>query len=333
MAAHLGHVAWATGDWPAAHRLAEHALADGRGGITTRVTALIVLGYVAMGRGDWPAATGNLEEARAIGARMGELQRLSPPIWGLAETARLRGDNALAIELCEQGVAASEGVRDAAYAFPYVVTGTRCHLALSDPMAAERWVERLAALLGDRSIPGTLPAIAHGRGLVLLARGATGRARPALEAASAGWSDRRRAWEGAWSLLDLGRAAHRSNQRTDAARFAAAARDRGSALGSPPLVAAADELLAATGRRQGADAAAEPWAPLTAREFAVARLVAGGLTNGEIGAELTIAPKTVAAHIEHILAKLGVGRRSEIAAWAAGIGVVHSRPHGGDREE
>ncbi len=29
----------------------------------------------------------------------------------------------------------------------------------------------------------------------------------------------------------------------------------------------------------------------------------------------------------------GAGRRSEIAAWAAGIGVLHSRPHGGDREE
>ena len=333
MAAHLGHVAWATGDWPAAHRLAEHALADGRGGITTRVTALIVLGYVAMGRGDWPAATGNLTEARGIGDRMGELQRLSPAIWGLAETARLRGDNSLAIELCERGVAASERVRDAAYAFPYVITGARCLLALGDPLAAERWVERLAALLADRSIPGTLPAVDHGRGLVLLAQGATGRARTALEAASEAWRQRRRAWEGMSALIDLGRAAHRSNQRSDAARIAAAARERATALGSPPLIAAADQLLAATARRRGGEAPAEPWAPLTAREFSVARLVADGLTNGEIATELSIAPKTVAAHVEHILAKLGVGRRSEIAAWAAGIGVVHSRPHGGDREE
>ena len=332
MAAHLGHVAWAAGDWPAAHRLAEHALADGRGGITTRITALIVLGYVAMTRGDWPGATGNLSEARAIGERMGELQRLSPAIWGLAETARLRGDHGLAIELCERGVAASELVADAAYAFPYVITGTRGLLAVGDPLRAERWIGRLGGLIEARSIPGTLPALDHGRGLLLLAQGATGRARTALSAAAAGWRDRRRAWEGAWVLLDLGRAAHRSNQRADAARFAAAARDRAVALGSPPLAAAAAELLAATGRR-GADLPGEPWAPLTAREFAVARLVADGRTNGEIATELTIAPKTVAAHVEHILAKLGVGRRSEIAAWAAGIGVVHSRPHGGDREE
>jgi DNA-binding CsgD family transcriptional regulator len=77
----------------------------------------------------------------------------------------------------------------------------------------------------------------------------------------------------------------------------------------------------------------EPWAPLTAREFEVARLVADGLTNPAIATALDVAPKTVSAHIEHILAKLGVGRRAEIAAWAASIAVLHSRPHGDDREE
>ena len=31
-----------------------------------------------------------------------------------------------------------------------------------------------------------------------------------------------------------------------------------------------------------------------------------------------IAPKTVAAHVEHILTKLGVSRRSQVAAWITG---------------
>jgi DNA-binding CsgD family transcriptional regulator len=99
---------------------------------------------------------------------------------------------------------------------------------------------------------------------------------------------------------------------------------------SRPLAAAAAELLSAWTR---AAAEAEPWAPLTAREFAVARLVAEGHTNGEIGAELHVAPRTASAHVEHILAKLGVGRRAEIAAWVADRPVLHSRPHGRDREE
>jgi len=59
---------------------------------------------------------------------------------------------------------------------------------------------------------------------------------------------------------------------------------------------------------------------LSARELEVARLVAAGMTNREIAAELTIAPKTAAAHVEHIRAKLGVSRRAQIAVWVAGQG-------------
>jgi DNA-binding CsgD family transcriptional regulator len=50
----------------------------------------------------------------------------------------------------------------------------------------------------------------------------------------------------------------------------------------------------------------------------VARLIASGATNREIAATLWIAPKTVSAHGEPILTKLGDGRRAEIAAWPPG---------------
>src|SRR6185437_182936 len=55
--------------------------------------------------------------------------------------------------------------------------------------------------------------------------------------------------------------------------------------------------------------------PLTARELEVAQLVAAGLTNRQIAERLVLAPKTVSAHIEHMLEKLHAGRRTEIAAW------------------
>jgi DNA-binding CsgD family transcriptional regulator len=58
---------------------------------------------------------------------------------------------------------------------------------------------------------------------------------------------------------------------------------------------------------------------LTAPEFEVARLIAEGMTNAEIAGELEIAPKTAGAHVEHILAKLGVARRAEIAAWVTNV--------------
>ena len=336
MTSHLAHVRWATGEWSEAQRFAEHALADGRGGITTRITSLHVLGYVAMGRAEWAAAAGYLDEARELGERMSELQRLSPALWGLAELAGLRGDHGAAIARCEEGMTASERVRDSAYAFPFLMTGVRALLHAGDPHAAERWFERAAARVADRSIPGTLPSIDHGRGLVLLARGATGQAREALETARAGWAGRNRSWDATRATIDLARCAARANRRVEAERFAAEAREAARHIGATALIGEGERVLGPARRGRPP----EPWAPLTAREFEVARCVAEGLTNPVIAERLAVAPKTVAAHVEHILAKLGVNRRTEIAAWTATRlasqrqpAVLHSRPHGDDREE
>jgi DNA-binding NarL/FixJ family response regulator len=57
---------------------------------------------------------------------------------------------------------------------------------------------------------------------------------------------------------------------------------------------------------------------LTPREREIAGLVARGLSNREIAAELVIAQRTAETHVEHILSKLGFNRRSQIAAWSAG---------------
>ena len=141
-------------------------------------------------------------------------------------------------------------------------------------------------------------------------------AREALERAIRGWEERGRSWEALWAQLDLAQCLIRMNRHADAAEVLAAVRARAEAIGSPPMLARADELTKAS-RGRGHDQ--EPWRPLTVREFEVARLIAEGMTNAEIAAELSVAPKTVSAHVEHILAKLGVARRTEVAAWAAGI--------------
>jgi len=332
MAAHLGHVLWATGRWEEGGSVAAAALADGRGGLTTRITALHVLGFVAVGRGDWSRARDALQTARNLGGQMRELQRLSPALWGLAELERLTGNVAAGLALVDEGFGASMAVGDAAYLFPFLVTGTRLHLANGDPGAAARWVDVAGATLTKRSIPGTLPALDHARGLLHLAEGSTGAARTELETAIERWTGLGRTWEGLAAQVDLARCHLRANRREEGARVARQAVAAASALGSPVLAAAAKEVLDAAVRR-GAEAEPEPWAPLTAREFEVARLVTDGLTNPEVAGELGLSPKTVSAHLEHIMAKLGVGRRAEVAAWVASTGVLHSRPHGDDREE
>jgi DNA-binding CsgD family transcriptional regulator len=313
MAAHLAHVQWATGQWDAATQTGQHALTDGRGGITTRITAQYVLGYLAMGRGDWETATSLLREALAKGEDMAELQRVSPPLWGLAETARCRGDYATTLTLCERGYQASADVTGTAYLFPYLLTGVRAYLTHGDIDAAENWSDRVGAVLTARAIPGTLAAISHGQGLVLLARGDVTAAHQALEAASEAWRARRRFWEGTWAQLDLAEAAAKARRRGEAARLLDEARTIAATVGASTLVDAADRLAGSIDGGRPVD----PWHPLSAREFEVAQLVAAGLTNRQIAEQLVLAPKTISAHITHILTKLGAARRAEIAAWCA----------------
>jgi DNA-binding CsgD family transcriptional regulator len=52
---------------------------------------------------------------------------------------------------------------------------------------------------------------------------------------------------------------------------------------------------------------------LTAAERRVAELVAQGRTNREVAAALFLGERTVASHLTHIYAKLGVRSRIELA--------------------
>lgn len=63
---------------------------------------------------------------------------------------------------------------------------------------------------------------------------------------------------------------------------------------------------------------------LTARERQVVDLVAQGLTNRQIAERLCVADGTVTTHVKHVLRKLNLGRRSQIAAFA-----VESRTQAG----
>ena len=92
-------------------------------------------------------------------------------------------------------------------------------------------------------------------------------------------------------------------------------RSAANEVGAQPLLDAAD---AVAGRLDRHDAP-QPWSPLTLRELEVATLVARGLTNREIAEELRFSVRTAGSHLEHISAKLGTSRRTEIAAWVTAL--------------
>jgi DNA-binding CsgD family transcriptional regulator len=88
-------------------------------------------------------------------------------------------------------------------------------------------------------------------------------------------------------------------------------------LGATRLVAACDQALHGCGVTTTStvepDVRGDRWATLSAHEQAVARLVATGMTNREVAAELYLSVKTVEYHLGGIFAKLGIRSRRQLA--------------------
>ncbi len=311
---------WSAGRWDEADRLARQELVE-LGCRRGMIGCVDVIGLVAMGRGRFEEAQRWLGQSEAIARDFGEVQFLLTPGWALAEIDLLTGNPAAAIERCRRSLELALTTGERALLIPFVVPGVRALLSAHRPDDAERWLDEVsAALTGWDEVAG--PALRHATGLLRLATGSLTAARDGLDEAIDGWRARGRIWETTWARLDLAQCLLRSNRYGEAAGLIAAVRETADRLGSAPLAARADELSRVARGRGSVD---EPWRPLTAREFEVARLIADGRTNAEIAEQLDIAPKTASAHVEHILAKLAVTRRAEIAAWAATITRVPER--------
>ncbi|MEP6626257.1 MAG: HD domain-containing phosphohydrolase, partial [Acidimicrobiia bacterium] len=67
-------------------------------------------------------------------------------------------------------------------------------------------------------------------------------------------------------------------------------------------------------------------AGLTAREAEVLVLLVRGRSNKQIAVQLSITPRTVGSHVEHIYAKIGVSTRGAAAMFAMRNGLVDARP-------
>lgn len=119
------------------------------------------------------------------------------------------------------------------------------------------------------------------------------------------------------ACLDAARLIRLSGHDDAAVPYVREAADVFHALRASPWLARAGQRLMrlpaapATAPHNGAPPG---WAHLTAAEREVARHVARGLTNPEIGAALFISPRTVQTHTSHIYAKLRVGSRVQLTA-------------------
>ena len=288
MAAHLAHVA-----------VGDRSLGRGRRGRPPRARRrpgrrsrrgsprCTVLGYVALGRGRARRrAARPSSEAREPGLADG---RAAAPVARAVGSGRggagARRPERRPSRACRRGLgsASAPGRRRG---LPLPVPRDRHPSAprARRSAAARRWLEAVAAADPARAIPGTLAGARPRRRPAGAGRrrdrpGPDGAGRPP----SAGWARARRVWEGTWASLDLARA-HLRVQPAGRCRpdWRPTARTVAAGLGAGDPAAAAEM----SARRPVAALDPEPWAPLTAREFEVARLIADGRTNVEIAEEL-----------------------------------------------
>ncbi len=294
------------GEYDPAAEMLDQALASSRTSGTAggESLALSGIGIVAVARGDPEAAIGPLEEA----LRLGEL---AEDKWILSSGSCALGLALVAMGRQAEGRAAL--TRAAAIGDQYGLRWPAARARLAQARLArghEAGAEALAhAVLREMSETGDLAGMADA--LEALA-GFAAEEESFVEAARLlGATDALRATVGCvpFSTERDGR------ERDEAAVRAALGGDGFDRAIAEGRLLTAEEAVAYAARGRGERRRPSTgWASLTPAERQVATLVAGGLTNPQIGERLFISRRTVQTHLSHIFAKLGVSTRAELAA-------------------
>ena len=178
---------------------------------------------------------------------------------------------------------------------------------------AESVLGTYEALAAERQHSSALAVVSGARANLAAARSDDAEAERCFEAALGHAGRVNAPFEQALLQFAYGKFLRRAGKRARAGTQLYAARDTFSRLGARPDLERCEQELAAcglaTGPRRQRDAAR-----LTPQELAVARLVAGGLTNRQVARELVISVKTVEFHLGHVYAKLEVSSRSQLVA-------------------
>jgi DNA-binding CsgD family transcriptional regulator len=148
--------------------------------------------------------------------------------------------------------------------------------------------------------------VTRSRGLIAAAQGEVDQAASLLQRAVEQHQDVGDPYGRARALLALGVVSRRARQKRAAREAIGAALSGFEELGAATWIEKARGELGSIGGRTREEG-------LTAAEQRVADLVAEGRTNKEVAAALFLGERTVASHLTHIYAKLGVRSRTELA--------------------
>lgn len=319
------------GDYSAAVRQAELAMAIfGPLGLKTRMTlAATVIGSANRYLGHHQGARSGFERAMELRAELGDRRGMSVAINNLALLELDDGNLTRAQELFGQALAIKREF------------GEQRSIALGLANLADvlirtgQWDEAEAVLAqgaglaaGNPQLIGTIACnqgalAAHRRDWALAAE----RFETAIAASQAGGHPH----DMVEAMIGLGRMHAQAGDHEAAVGRLRAARALAAEIGNPRRLAAAEAALAEITGRDRVRAvqpvrAARP-EHLTGRQAEVLALLAAGLSNKQIAAELYLSIATVERHLATIYRNLGLGGRVEAARFALekGIGVI-ARP-------
>jgi len=353
LAASLAHYG---GELGAAESLARRAVAEAAGLTpdASGAAALAALGLVERSRGNWEAADELYAQSVAVLRTVDSPAQLAETLARRAIVDMVAGRFAGVAVFAEEAVAIARRVGDmntvayvsAPYAISIMLTGDPARAAplLDEALAAtralgnRRHASRTLWALGTLALRRGEPARAlleescalcseFGDGVFLtmampsLARAHLAEGRPDLAACLLASAVAARAATGAtaipWTLEEDSLAVETARAALGEARFAAAWRE-GAALppGEAFVLARDASSPAAAEPEPAAVPCAEVPDELTAREAEVLALVARGLTDAQVAAELVVSRRTVHAHLRAIYRKLDVGSRHAATRWA-----------------
>ncbi|MBZ4015673.1 helix-turn-helix transcriptional regulator [Streptomyces purpurogeneiscleroticus] len=263
------------GNWPTAYHHARQATADMQHYEAMVVPACLARAQVAEARGQYERVTAALEPVLRLRHREGIDE---PGFWPWQDV----------------------------YANALVMTNR-----VPEADAFLRPFEELAADRGHRS---TMARLGYVRGRIAGTEGDLDAARAHFEGALAHLEHLPLPYDRARVSYAYGQTLRRAGKRKEADALLQNARDAYVLLGARTYVERCERELQAGGLKRGGTEGTEDFSRLTAQERAVARLVARGMSNGQVASELFLSVKTVQYHLTHVYAKVGVRSRGELAA-------------------
>jgi len=306
----LGQLFFDTGRWADAMAEVEALREDLKEPIAACID-LGIAGVICFHRGEIAQARRHLAAAAPQAERIGN-RILSPLVLARSLDRELEGELPEALAVLTAGIGDNTEALDEIEEL--LADAVRLATTIGDLGTARTLAGQAAALAADSEIPHRQANALYCRGL--LNHDASGLLAAADRYCDAGWPLlRAKALEAAAG--EFVRAGDRDQAR---AAFVRAVEIYAS-LGAASDVARLQARFRAHGIRRGPRAkhrqARSGWDSLTPAESKIAELVRGGLSNPEIAAKLLLSRRTVATHVSHILKKLDVHSRIDIAREAA----------------